>query len=379
MADRGKGRFPFRGWLVSIILTLLLAEAAFRVTLFREGAMYHSIHHGLTSSVTGYLSKPYLNYINNPGLHNSRGEYQINGMGIRYPRDVDMPKPDSTYRILFLGGSTTFGDVDDEYPMFSAIIEDSLRPVISTLEPRFTDVECLNAGAHAHTSAEMLTHYQFRHRYLTPDLIVLHTGANDAFCYCEVNGAVYQPDYHNCRKVFRDMPTMGATELLLMHSRAMAFVIIRLKFSDYLETTFESNPFFRFQQGEPWYPAGADSLAAPGHNAFYNNLRALLALSGIDGAGVLMVPEVIDPAFMPSPFDSILPRGLSLHTAFMRSLADTFAHADICLLPNEEFTPDIFIPNDDGLHVSGRGEELKARHMLRAIVARVTAGKESAE
>ncbi|MCF8256464.1 MAG: SGNH/GDSL hydrolase family protein [Flavobacteriales bacterium] len=368
MASKSPSGLSFVNVSIAVLLTAVLVEAVFRLVVFKEGTMYQNLHHGLINGTPGYASAPFLNYVNNPKLRNDRGEYQVNTMGIRYPNEIEIPKPDSTLRILFLGGSTTFGDVDDDYPMFSAIIEDSLAGKIRSIDPRFNKVECLNAGAHGLTSAELLTHYQFRHQYVEPDLVVVHAGANDAFCYCDVNGATYQPDYHNCRRVFRDITVATDVDKALMHSRAVAFVLIHLKFSEYLETTFEHNPFFSFRPGEPWHPLANDSLRSAKYNAFHNNISAIVKLASMREADVLLVPEVIDSTFMPEPFNEVLPRSLRMHCGFLESIAALEPNATYCHLSTELFTKDVFITNDDGLHVSAKGEELKAQMMEAAIV-----------
>lgn len=363
---------------IAVLLTAVLVEMVFRLVVFTEGTIYQSLHHGLTNGTPGYTSTPFLNYVNNPKLSNERGEFQVNTMGIRYPSEIEIPKPDSTLRILFLGGSTTFGDVDDDYPMFSAIIESSLAPKIHAIDPRFNKVECLNAGVHGLTSAELLTHYQFRHQYVEPDLVVLHTGANDAFCYCDVNGATYQPDYHNCRRVFRDITVATGVDKTLMQSRALAFLLIHLRFNEYLETTFEHNPFFSFRPGGPWHPLASDSLRTAKYNAFHNNISAIVKLASMREADVLLVPEVVDSTFMPEPFNEVLPRSLRMHCGFLESIAAQEPNATYCPLPTERFTKDVFISNDDGLHVSAKGEELKAQTMEAVIVEMLRSRSEKA-
>jgi lysophospholipase L1-like esterase len=365
-----KRRYAALVWPVSFLLLALLVEVAFRLTIFREESVHRSIYEGIVTegNVAGYVAQPYLNYINNPALLDGNGNKAINSMGIRYPREVAIPKPDSTFRVLFLGGSTTFGDVLDSYEMFSMLAEHGIRRRLDSINPRYTDIECLNAGAHAHTSAEMLTHYQFKHRYLQPDLIVLHTGVNDAFSYSNVNGAAYQPDYHNSRRIFPQLAEVTPRERLLMRSRVIAYAIIHLRFSEYLENSLESNAFYHFTPGPLWFPYGNDSITSPTYNAFYRNITSLVTLGAADGADVLLVPEVIDSTLMPTPFDAVLPQGLRLHASFLERIASEQKNTRLLVLDRSAFSSDVF-RRGDGIHVHEEGERIKARYIETAIAA----------
>jgi hypothetical protein len=79
----------------------------------------------------------------------------------------------SSYRILCLGGSTTWSSKIlwpiDTYP---AYLEAHLRQ-------RGYDVDVINGGAPYYNSAELVGTFAFRGVHEKPDLVVLHTGGND--------------------------------------------------------------------------------------------------------------------------------------------------------------------------------------------------------
>jgi hypothetical protein len=72
-------------YVVYLLLLLLLIEFGFRVFVFKEGSVYQSTYEAVSmeESTPGYVSQPYLNYINNPRLKDMEGYKEINSMGIR--------------------------------------------------------------------------------------------------------------------------------------------------------------------------------------------------------------------------------------------------------------------------------------------------------
>jgi lysophospholipase L1-like esterase len=364
--------FEFFFSLLVILFTLGLVEIVFRILVFKEGSSYASIYQAITipGNKPGYVSQPYLNYINSPGQRDMKRNKEINSMGIRYPREISLEKPDSTLRILFMGGSTTFGDIDDDYDVFPALIEKSLHDSITSLDPSIKYVECLNAGVHGLTSAELLTHFQFKYQYMHPDLLVLHTGFNDAFLYAQINGSIYQPDYHNMRRVFRDIVDLSSLEQELLVSRAFAYYIIHTRLGDFLKTTLEDNIFFRFTNDKIWFKPGNGVIEDSTYNAFYNNITTLVNVAAKRSIKVLLVPEVCDSTMMPSNLRAVLPEGLRLNRRFLEKIA----HKDslyFCPLPDSKFTSDLFL-EDDGIHVNKYGEELKAHYIGEYIKKIIT-------
>jgi lysophospholipase L1-like esterase len=78
----------------------------------------------------------------------------------------------SDFRVVCLGGSTTWGhrlDLEDTWP---AILEEVLRA-------EGYDAEVINAGRPYHTTAQSLTNYSLQMRHYDPDVVVIMHGIND--------------------------------------------------------------------------------------------------------------------------------------------------------------------------------------------------------
>ena len=104
------------------------------------------------------------------------GLYNLNSEGFRGP-EFSKDKPDNTYRIIAVGGSTTFGSGVTNENTWPKILEKKLQNLSIG-----KNIEVINAGIPAITSfneskliKEKLIHYK-------PDLIIVYDGMNDVGC-----------------------------------------------------------------------------------------------------------------------------------------------------------------------------------------------------
>lgn len=96
-----------------------------------------------------------------------------NAMGFRGP-EVAVPKPPGTFRIVLMGGSTTFGwgVADDE------TIDSHMR---RALDGRYPDrsIEVVNLAFDGYDSYQLFERFQSDGGRLEPDVVILNTGVND--------------------------------------------------------------------------------------------------------------------------------------------------------------------------------------------------------
>lgn len=159
--------------IVCVVLSLAPADLGMRFWFNccgdeRQRIMYVYSPEQIRAAQWKIIGLPYLNYGLNPvyPTHNS--------LGYR-GREIRQPKPSGTFRIVALGGSTTYGfglpRWEDAYP---AQLETILREQYG-----YDQIEVINAGVEWYTSWEMLTNFAFRVLDLNPDLIILYEATND--------------------------------------------------------------------------------------------------------------------------------------------------------------------------------------------------------
>ncbi|MBR9831819.1 SGNH/GDSL hydrolase family protein [Acidiluteibacter ferrifornacis] len=111
----------------------------------------------------GYSSKPNFKQGNN--LHNQFG-FRGNSM--------NKEKEANTYRIICIGGSTTYGTAVEDYRnSYPYLLEQELK----NSTPK--KIEVINAGVKGYSSFESLLNFQFNLLEFNPDLIIINHGIND--------------------------------------------------------------------------------------------------------------------------------------------------------------------------------------------------------
>tara|TARA_B100000676_G_scaffold3176_1_gene2911 strand:- start:35 stop:2254 length:2220 start_codon:yes stop_codon:yes gene_type:complete len=101
---------------------------------------------------------------------------EINSQGLRGPEFV-MDKPNDVYRIIAVGGSTTFGlGVEDSFS-WPTLLQKSLNDLETSKR-----IEVINAGVSAATSLQNMNHINQKLINFSPDLIILYEGTNDMGC-----------------------------------------------------------------------------------------------------------------------------------------------------------------------------------------------------
>jgi lysophospholipase L1-like esterase len=116
-----------------------------------------------------------------------------NSLGFR-GEEIESPKPAGRYRIICLGGSTTYSDTVGDDETYPVLLEQELRKARPD-----RDIEVINAGVPSYTTAETLPNLAFRCLDLQPDAIVLYEGIND---FRTRNYANYDNAYFHYRKVW---------------------------------------------------------------------------------------------------------------------------------------------------------------------------------
>lgn len=158
---------------------LLLVALSFLIVLipielYLRGQIHQFPSMTQADDATLYRLRPNLNVVDrSPGDYRVR--YTTNNLGVRGSADVEIPKPEDTYRILGLGDSFTFGVGVEDDETFLALLEDQLQ-TDATADKR---IEVVNAGVAGWGTSHQLAYLIDRGFALEPDLIIIGTHTND--------------------------------------------------------------------------------------------------------------------------------------------------------------------------------------------------------
>lgn len=170
-AFRGLRRIAIPAILITVV-TLFLIEFAFRTYIAYYGtedekAMYLWSREEIKAQDQLVKAMPYLTYIANPD------HPEHNKLGYRGP-EIDLPKPDDVFRIVALGGSTTYSTGTTPEKSYPALLQQILRE-----DYGYSQVEVINGGMSGYSSWENLINYAFRVHELDPDMIIIYAAVND--------------------------------------------------------------------------------------------------------------------------------------------------------------------------------------------------------
>lgn len=160
-------------WIVvSIGITLLIIEILLRAYLGAAGSREQKIMYlyslaEIRALQSNVIPVPYISYVPDPAYEGH------NDLGYRGP-EIAIPKPRGTYRIVSVGGSTTYSTGTTEEESYPAFLQSILRD-----DYGYSNVEVINAGVSGYTSWEILSAFAFRILELEPDMLIYYGAAND--------------------------------------------------------------------------------------------------------------------------------------------------------------------------------------------------------
>jgi len=201
-----------------IVLPLLFLEIGLRVYFGVFGSeqqrisYLYSVDEALALT-NRYIGLPYVNY----GLAPDYSQH--NSLGYR-GGEFEIPKPEETYRIFTLGGSTTYGTgvaTDETYP---AQLQQILRD-----EYGYMNVEVVNAGVESYASHDSLANLTYHVLDHEPDMVIVYHGIND------VRARLVDPDFYSGLNLQRGIWSPDRLENRISPSVLLRFVGIQLGIS----------------------------------------------------------------------------------------------------------------------------------------------------
>ena len=294
----------------------------------------------------------YLLYIPTPNF-TSNGVQQNNAQGYR-GNAIPVQRRANTLRILFLGGSTTYGEgVQQPSEAYPAQLGRLLQQTPEFLNRQ---IEILNAGLRWGTSAEILTHYLLKFRYYHPDLVIINPGGNDPVAYTTPN---YQPDYSNWRKPPRTVRALPKQSRWMLHSRLASIAIVLLFYPDVVEgSTFVHNG-----EATParWFTPERSGELKLSEQAFYNNITTVVREILQDGAQVLLL------SYQGNPFDvgdQEVWRQYYDHEEEVLEQVAKEQHVLFAPFPLAQMPEKMWV---DPSHINAEGERIKAEYVHQKL------------
>jgi lysophospholipase L1-like esterase len=290
--------------------------------------------------------------------------FNARGQRVTNVRDVDVPKPEGTYRVVCEGGSTTFDLLaPDDAATWPARLGTFLRP----------RADVVNAGFPGWTSLESLVSLETRDLDLKPDLVVVFSGVNDLQPASHVP---FAPDY-----------SVGHAEILPRVTGVAPVpvrLVSRLVFVEWLRGRLKP-------QGSPPAAEGytpsyewkggprRDDIPAEAVAVYERNLRSTIAVASAHGAHALLVAQAArvraghekgDLAWLEGWTPGLTAKGYLAGLARYNAVAKKLGDEGIALFFDPfaagSFTDEHFY---DPVHFSPAGSELFARTLAAFVDA----------
>ncbi len=353
---------------VSTLLTLLVAELAAVLWLNFSASSQHLSAFGtfeqiICSRKLLFARHHYLQYI--PAPNYKQGPNRHNALGFRGD-EIVLPKPSTTYRIVAMGGSTTYTSSVGDYRLaYPTLLQENLR------HRGYSNVEVINAGVPAYSSWETLLSFELRVLDIEPDLVIIYHGINDVHPRLVFPYDAYRGDNSGSRS-----PFSPPSETIWDQSTILRIIRTRLKLRqslgglgfrrtfEYVPTNFSDEHYNQMSQNQ--YPSGifethpvTAMLAKNPPVYFERNLRNLIAVAHEHEIKVMLTTWAWSPRFTEDPRASSpeFDQALTEHNAVISRLCAT--HDVLCLdfaaaMPTE---PQYWV---DGRHMNETGTRLKA-------------------
>jgi lysophospholipase L1-like esterase len=357
-AARATGALAF-GIFMSLLMLELLMRFYFGVfgSLNDKIAYLYSMDEILAAS-NRYQGYPYINYGLSPN-HPEHNRYGYRG------EPFERPKPEGIYRIFALGGSTTFGASLSPQEAYPAQLQRVLRE-----DYGYTNIEVVNAGVSAYSSADSLANLAYHVLDDEPDMIIVYDNIND------VRARLVAPEDYSGLNLQRGIWSPESLARDLSPFVLIRFIQIQLGLADNpnnIESIATSKDVVRctFQLNEMCEELGVPAQEVLDANPpiyFERNLRNMVAIAEANNVDVLFATWAY--------YSGETPLGNILTQAYVRNAADE--HNDILRslaseleIPLIDFAVTVPVNGEfwqDGMHMTAAGTAEQARQFAAFLV-----------
>lgn len=362
---------------MSVFFTLCAFEIGARIYLhhFADLSVFqkYATKAQLFKQPRGLSPHIYLGYYPTPNYE--KGDQKHNSLGYR-GEEIDLPKPQGRFRIVCIGGSTTYTTRVKDYRLsYPALLEKELK------NRGYSNVDVVNAGVVGYSSWETLISLAFRVLDVQPDLIIVYHGINDANARLVWPAAAYKGDDSG-----RRAPTVNASQPAIVRNLTiLRILMVKLgcptAYALYHDSIMKDAHTYRAvefrdqkQKGE--YPdnifkeVSAEEMFRTNRPVYFErNIRNIIAIAKSNGIQVILpsfatcsdfpeYPRVSSPEYI---------RVYREQNEIIRSIADdtgVYFFDFVNIFPNKR---DYYT---DGRHVNLAGSKLKAKLFADYIVDR---------
>ena len=337
----------------SLVLTCIMLEIGARLWLNFLATPDQFDRYVLFTSIDpkefAFTPHPYLSYYPTPNYR--KGLTSHNSLGYRND-EFPLEKPSGVYRIVALGGSSTYDvSIKDNANTFTAQLERLLKD-----DYGYQNVQVINAGVPGYNSWEILVNLEFRVLDLDPDLIIIYEGTNDVHARM-VEPSAYRGDDLGRRQAWH-VPSVALWEhsaLLRILSRAMNLTR-QISIDDFVSSsTYVSWPYEYRLSEDNLDPTEILKENPPIY--FRRNLENMSAIAKEQGVEIMFSTWAYSPYLNDYASEGYYQQGFQENNAVVKDVA---ADQQLPLFDFVEVMPQDAKYWADGRHVNEAGALVKA-------------------
>jgi lysophospholipase L1-like esterase len=257
------------------------------------------------------------------------------------------------FRIVCIGGSTTYGEPLDDYTTsWPYALQEEFH------QRGLDFVEVVNGGVGGFTSSESLIRYLFKLQYLDPDLLIVYHSINDLNAR-RIRPEEYRPDYGGYRNPMR--LDRHRNILLVLQDRFLLFRIVGFYIGQYdvsvSSMTIRDENVVKHPRSE--------LLASNPPDYFKRNLESFVALARARKIEIVIPTFASNPSFAESHLKEFWLQGLEEQNVVIEEVVRNNALVPIPLAtivpPDKEHFVDL-------VHFSPLGNDLVARNIADRLL-----------
>lgn len=258
----------------SSVLCLLILEMGSRVWLyhfapervFKKYASYEKLIDRYGNPI--WSPHRYLGYYPTPNYENIEKTNRHNSLGYR-GNEIVLPKPQGVFRIVCIGGSTTYTVSTSYREAYPSQLEEQL------IDAGYSNIEAVNAGVPGWTTWESMINFQLRVLELEPDMIIVYHAINDVYPRFVWPPEAFRGDNSGYR-IPREQPPDFANYSCLVRIFAVRLGLVKpamaMGYLDARAKTYFADAYFA-QKWSGNYPEGIFSRIPPSKMMEKNRLK----------------------------------------------------------------------------------------------------------